>query len=60
MLCAANTGQMLKLNQLARDCGISQTSAGDWLNLMEAGYVLLRLKPWFSNIRKRRVKRPKL
>lgn len=59
-LCAANTGQLLNLNQLARDCGISQTTAGDWLNLMEASYVLFRLKPWFSNIRKRLVKRPKL
>ncbi len=59
-LCAANIGQVLNLNQLARDCGISQTTAGDWLNLMEASYVLFRLKPWFSNIRKRLVKRPKL
>ena len=59
-LCAANIGQILNLNQLARDCGISQTTAGDWLNLMEASYVLFRLKPWFSNIRKRLVKRPKL
>lgn len=59
-LCAANIGQILNLNQLARDCGISQTAAGDWLNLMEASYILFRLKPWFSNIRKRLVKRPKL
>ena len=59
-LCAANVGQILNLNQLAKDCGISQTAAGDWLNLMEASYVLFRLKPWFSNIRKRLVKRPKL
>ena len=59
-LCAANVGQILNLNQLAKDCGISQTTAGDWLNLMEASYVLFRLKPWFSNIRKRLVKRPKL
>ena len=59
-LCAANVGQILNLSQLAKDCGISQTAAGDWLNLMEASYVLFRLKPGFSNIRKRLVKRPKL
>ena len=59
-LCAANIGQILNLNRLANDCGISQTTATEWLNLMEASYVLYRLKPYFSNTRKRLVKRPKL
>ena len=59
-LCAANIGQVLNLNRLADDCGISQTTATDWLNLMEAGYILHRLQPYFTNTRKRLVKRPKL
>ena len=59
-LCAANIGQVLNLNRLAGDCGISQTTATDWLNLMEAGYILHRLQPYFTNTRKRLVKRPKL
>ena len=59
-LCAANIGQVLNLNRLAGDCGISQTTATEWLNLMEAGYVLYRLQPYFTNTRKRLVKRPKL
>ena len=59
-LCAANVGQILNLNRLANDCGISQTTATEWVNLMEASYVLYRLKPFFGNTRKRLVKRPKL
>ena len=59
-LCAANVGQILNLNRLGNDCGISQTTATEWLNLMEASYVLYRLKPYFANTRKRLVKRPKL
>ena len=59
-LCAANIGQVLNLNRLASDCGISQTTATEWLNLMEAGYILHRLQPYFANTRKRLVKRPKL
>ncbi|MDD9963292.1 MAG: ATP-binding protein [Gammaproteobacteria bacterium] len=59
-LCAANIGQVLNLNRLASDCGISQTTATEWLNLMEAGYILYRLQPYFTNTRKRLVRRPKL
>lgn len=59
-LCAANIGQVLNLNRLASDCGISQTTATEWLNLMEAGYILYRLQPYFTSTRKRLVRRPKL
>ena len=59
-LCAANIGQVLNLNRLAGDCGISQTTATEWLSLMEAGYILYRLQPYFTNTRKRLVRRPKL
>jgi len=59
-LCAANIGALLNLNRLANDCGISQTTATEWLTLMEASYVLFRLQPYFANTRKRLVKRPKL
>lgn len=59
-LCAANIGQVLNLNRLASDCGISQTTATEWLNLMESGYILYRLQPYFTNTRKRLVRRPKL
>lgn len=59
-LCASNVGQLLNLNRLGSDCGISQATAREWLNLLEASYVLFRLHPFHANIRKRLVKSPKI
>jgi hypothetical protein len=59
-LCASHIGQVLNLSRLANDCSISQTTATEWLNLLEASYIVTRLPPYFTNTRKRLVKRPKL
>ena len=59
-LCASNIGQIVNLNRLANDSGVSQTTATEWMSLMEASYILYRLKPFHANTRKRLVKRPKL
>lgn len=59
-LCAGRVGQLLNLNGLAADCGISHQSARNWLTLLEASYIVFRLPPYFANIRKRLVKSPKL
>ncbi len=59
-LCAGNVGRILNLQRLGSDCGISQTTAREWLNLLEASYVVFRLHPFHANTRKRLVKSPKL
>jgi uncharacterized protein len=59
-LCAARTGQLLNLNGLANDCGISQPTANAWMNLLEASYVVKRIAPYYRNFGKRLVKAPKL
>jgi len=59
-LCAARTGQLLNLNSLANDCGISQPTAQAWMNLLEASYVVRRIAPYHRNFGKRLVKTPKL
>jgi uncharacterized protein len=59
-LCAARTGQLLNLNGLANDCGISQPTADKWINLLETSYVVKRVSPYFRNFGKRLVKAPKL
>lgn len=59
-LCAGRHGQLLNLNELATSCGISQTTATHWLNILEASYILFRLKPYYRNFNKRLVKTPKL
>lgn len=59
-LCAARTGQLLNLSSLAVDCGISQSTATAWLNILETSYTLYRLAPHFANFGKRLIKAPKL
>lgn len=59
-LCAARTGQLLNLNSLANDCGISHPTAQSWMNLLEASYVVRRIAPYHRNFGKRLVKAPKL
>lgn len=59
-LCAGRVGQLLNLNSLAADCGVSHQTARNWLTLLEAGFIVFRLPPYFANIKKRLVKSPKL
>jgi len=59
-LCATRTGQLLNLDSLATDCGISHGTARAWLSVLEASYVVFRLSPHFENLGKRLVKAPKL
>jgi hypothetical protein len=59
-LMAARCGQLLNLNAVAHDLGIAQTTARDWLGVLEATYVCWRLPPYFGNFGKRLVKTPKL
>lgn len=59
-LLAGRTGQLLNLSQLAGDAGVSHTTARQWLSLLEAGFIVHLLPPWFANLGKRLVKAPKL
>ena len=58
--CAARTGQLLNLSSLAQDCGIAQTTARDWLGILEASYIVFLLRPYHTNFNKRLTKMPKL
>lgn len=59
-LAAGRVGQILNLQSLAADVGVSGHTAREWLTLLEASYIVFRLPPWFANIGKRLVKSPKL
>jgi predicted AAA+ superfamily ATPase len=58
--CAARTGQMLNLSELARDTDVSVKTAKHWLSILQASFQVYLLKPYHSNLTKRLVKRPKL
>lgn len=59
-VCASRTGQILNLSEMARDIGVSVPTAKRWLSLLETGYQVLLLYPYYRNIGKRLIKAPKL
>ncbi len=59
-LCAGRTGQLLNLSSLAADCGISHTTARQWISILQAGFIIYLLPPHFVNFSKRVIKSPKL
>lgn len=59
-LAAGRVGQILNLQSLANDVGVSSHTAKSWMSLLEASYIVRLLPPWFANIGKRLIKAPKL
>lgn len=59
-LCAARTGSMLVVSELARDAGISVHAAREWIAILENTRTIYLLRPYSANIAKRLIKSPKL
>jgi uncharacterized protein len=59
-LCAGRTGQLLNLDSLANDAGVSHATARAWIDLLQTSYIVYLLPPWFTNSGKRLIKSPKL
>jgi predicted AAA+ superfamily ATPase len=59
MLTALN-GNLLNVSDLSRSLGITQPSVNRYLDLLEGGFIISRLQPYFINISKRIVKAPKV
>lgn len=59
-LCADRVGNLINLNDLARDASISQPTARAWLTLLETSCVIFLQPPYFENFSKRLVKSPRL
>jgi len=59
-LCAGRVGQLLNLQSLGNDVGVSHTTARSWLTLLEASYIVYLLPSWHTNLSKRQIKAPKL
>lgn len=58
--CAGQHGQEFNASAIANNLGISQTTAVNWLSILEASYILFKLPPYYKNYKKRLAKRPKL
>jgi hypothetical protein len=59
-ICAGRTAQLLNLNQIGADTGVSQPTVNKWLSVLEASHIVFRLPPYHRNYHKRLVKAPKV
>ena len=59
-LCATRSAQILNVSDLARDIGISVPTVKRWLSLLETGYQIYLVYPYYKNIGKRLIKSPKI
>lgn len=59
-LTAARTGQLLNMQSLASDAGVSDKTAKHWLSILETCYLVHFVRPHFANFGKRLTKSPKL
>jgi predicted AAA+ superfamily ATPase len=57
---AARSAQLLNLTDVARDLGVAVNTTRAWLSVLEATYQVIVLRPYFANVGKRLVKRPKV
>jgi uncharacterized protein len=59
-LTASRTGQLLNMQSLASDTGISEKTVKSWLSILETCYLTHYVRPHFASFGKRLVKQPKL
>jgi len=59
-LCAGRVGQIVNMQSLANDTGVSHTTVQQWISLLEASYIIFLLRPWYRNISRRLIKAPKI
>lgn len=59
-LLAGRVGQLLNHDSLARDIGISTPTVMKWLSVLEASFIIYRLRPYYNNFGKRQTKAQKV
>lgn len=57
---AARTGQLVNYKGLSDDCDIDQSTAKNWLRILETLGIIFYLHPYSNNVLKRTIKTPKL
>lgn len=59
-LLALRSGQILSMNSLATDVGVSSHTIKSWISILEASNIIYLLRPFYNNYGKRLIKSPKL
>lgn len=59
-LLAGRAGQEFNASEISVQLGIDHKTAQSWLSVLEASFVIFKLKPFYNNFNKTIVKRPKI
>lgn len=59
-VCAVHSGQLLSMDSIARDVGVSAPTIKNWLSILETSFIIHFLEPDTNNLGKSIVKTPKL
>lgn len=59
-LLAARTGNLLNLNEISKECGVSTTNIRNWISILETCRMVYLLRSYSKNITKRVIKSPKI
>ena len=59
-LLAGRVGQVVNLESLSNDVGVSSTTLKNWLSVLEASFIIFLLPPYYKNFGKRFIKSPKI
>lgn len=60
VLCADRVGTEFNAQGLSNEIGVSIHTIQSWMNVLEASYIVFHLRPFYRNIGKRLVKKPKI
>lgn len=59
-LCAGRTGQLLNMQAIGNECGVTHNTVKSWLAVLQASGIIKLLRPWHANMGKRLTKSPKI
>jgi predicted AAA+ superfamily ATPase len=59
-LLAGRVGQLLNIHSMSNDLGISSPTITQWLSILEASFIVFRLRPYYENFGKRIIKASKI
>lgn len=59
-MCALYSGQLLSMDSIAKQLGVSQPTVKSWLSILENSYIIHLLEPDTNNLGRSIIKTPKL
>ena len=59
-LCAHRSGELLSMDNLAHNLGVSQPTVKSWIHILERSYIIHLLQPDSTNLGRSLIKTPKL